>query len=109
MEIDILNDLLTKTVASLFQNREKHISYLSEDDSDNDNSNIFTQETFNNNKYTLDNHNNNKLHSTNGSNHSNINETNPKQNQPSLIDNIINNNINKIWATERNLAQKINT
>ena len=102
MEIDILNDLLTKTVASLFQNREKHISYLSEDDSDNDNSNIFTQETFNNNKYTLDNHNNNKLHSTNGSNHSNINETNPKQNQPSLIDNIINNNINKMKNNENN-------
>ena len=99
MEIDILNDLLTKTVSNLFQNREKHISYLSEDDSDNDNSNIFTQETFNHTKYTLDDHNSCKTHINNNSTHSNINETNPK-NQPSLIDNIITNNINKMKNIE---------
>ena len=103
MEIDILNDLLTKTVASLFQNREKHISYLSEDDSDSDNSNIFIQETSNNTKYTLDERNSNKMHLNNNSAHSNTSETNPKQNQqPSLIDNIINNNINKIKNMENN-------
>ena len=105
MEIDILNDLLTKTVSNLFQNREKHISYLSEDDSDNDYSNIFTQEPSNNSaKSTEEQVNINKQHS----NISNHNIKNDKSNQPSLIDNLINMNINKMINNNENNKQKIN-
>ena len=32
MEVDILNDLLSRTVSNLFQNKSKHMSYVSEDD-----------------------------------------------------------------------------
>jgi hypothetical protein len=45
MEIDILNDLLSRTVSNLFQNKMKHMSYLSEDDGEK--LEIFPQESLN--------------------------------------------------------------
>ena len=32
MEVDILNDILSRTVSSLFSDKLKHMSYVSEDD-----------------------------------------------------------------------------
>ena len=32
MEIDILNDLLNRTISNLFTNKEKHLSYFSAED-----------------------------------------------------------------------------
>ena len=87
MEVDILNDLLSRTVSNLFVNKSKHMSYLSEDDGDKQE--IFPQEVIsknnqNNQKSSLNSHN---------SNHINNNSQNeqPKKN---LIEKIINNNKN---------------
>ena len=98
MEVDILNDLLSRTVSNLFVNKSKHMSYLSEDDGDKQE--IFPQEVIsknnqNNQKSSLNSHN---------SNHINNNSQNeqPKKN---LIEKIINNNKNNIQKNNKQNSQ----
>ena len=96
MEVDILNDLLTRTVSSLFSNKTKHMSYLSEDDG-NKQEEIFPQQepiTHNNQKSSINSHN---------SNHSNNNSNNNQNEQPkkNLIEKIINNNMNNMQKNNK--------
>ena len=92
MEVDILNDLLTRTVSSLFSNKMKHMSYLSEDDG-NKQEEIFPQQepihhiNHNNQKANLNTHNIN--HSNNNNNNNNNQNEQPRKN---IIEKIINNN-----------------
>ena len=86
MEVDILNDLLTRTVSNLFSNKNRHMSYLSEDDGEKQE--IFPQQdiVMNNQKQKSNighnlNHLNNNLNNQNDQ---------PKKN---LIEKIINNYI----------------
>ena len=96
MEVDILNDLLTRTVSNLFSNKMKHMSYLSEDDG-NKQEEIFPQQeplhhsNHNNQKANINTHNIN--HSNNNNNNNNNNNQN-EQPRKNLIEKIINNNIN---------------
>ena len=103
MEVDILNDLLSRTVSNLFVNKSKHMSYLSEDDGDKQE--IFSQEVLNvnNQKSSLNSHNSNHLNN-------NQNEQ-PKKN---LIEKIINNNKNNMQKNSKlnnqnNQNQEINS
>ena len=87
MEVDILNDVLLRTVSNLFLNKNKHISYFSEEDDDKQE--IFPQQPLSKNnsnsiKSSINSHNSNHM------NNNNPNEQ-PKKN---LIEKIINNNIN---------------
>ena len=43
MNLDILNDVLNRTISNLFTNKQKHISYLSYDDDDDYSSDPSTQ------------------------------------------------------------------
>ena len=94
MEVDILNDLLTRTVSNLFSNKMKHMSYLSEDDG-NKQEEIFPQQeplhhsNHNNQKVNVNTHNIN--HSNNNNNNNNNQNEQPRKN---LIEKIINNNMN---------------
>ena len=91
MEIDILNDILSRTVSNLFQNKLKHMSYLSEDEGEK--LEIFPQESLNpslKNNQNLKINSHNSSHSNNSLNNQNQNEQ-PKKN---LIEKIINNNMN---------------
>ena len=100
MEVDILNDLLTRTVSNLFSNKNRHMSYLSEDDGEKQE--IFPQQdiVMNNQKQKANighnlNHLNNNLNNQNDQ---------PKKN---LIEKIINNNIQKNpKQTPNNLNQE---
>ena len=89
MEVDILNDVLLRTVSNLFLNKNKHISYFSEEDDDKQE--IFPQQPLSKNnsnsiKSSISSHN---------SNHMNNNNNNPnEQPKKNLIEKIINNNIN---------------
>ncbi len=94
MEVDILNDILSRTISNLFMNKNKHMSYLSEDDGDVQE--IFHQDIPNLNKLNNQKSNLNSLNLNN--NNVNINEQ-PKIN---LIKKIINNNKNTI---QKNLKQ----
>ena len=90
MEVDILNDVLLRTVSNLFINKNKHISYFSEEDDDKQE--IFPQQNVN-----LNNQNNIKLNITShNSNHVNNNNQNEQQPKKNLIEKIINNNINNM-------------
>ena len=96
MEVDILNDLLTRTVSSLFSNKMKHLSYLSEDD-ENKQEEIFPQQEpiiHNIQKSNFNSHN---------SNHSNNNSNNNQNEQPkiNLIEKIINNNMNNMQKNNK--------
>ena len=94
MEIDILNDLLSRTVSNLFQNKMKHMSYLSEDDGEK--LEIFPQESLNVNlKNNPNSH--NSSHSNNVANNNQNGQ--PKKN---LIEKIINNNMNN---NQKNIKQ----
>ena len=77
MEVDILNDILLRTVSNLFSNKSKHISYFSDDDTIIDKQEIFSQNNPKNEKksYTYNN-----------------NKGEQKQN---IIEKIINNNMQK--------------
>ena len=88
MEVDILNDVLLRTVSNLFMNKNKHVSYFSEEDEDKQE--IFPQQNINKNnqnniKSNINSHNSNHLNNNNNQNEQ------PKKN---LIEKIINNNIN---------------
>ena len=89
MEVDILNDVLLRTVSNLFLNKNKHISYFSEEDDDKQE--IFPQQPLSKN-------NSNSIKSSISSHNSNhmINNNNNPNEQPkkNLIEKIINNNIN---------------
>ena len=96
MEVDILNDLLTRTVSSLFSNKMKHMSYLSEDD-ESKQEEIFPQQEpiiHNIQKSNFNSHN---------SNHSNNNSNNNQNEQPkrNLIEKIINNNMNNMQKNNK--------
>ena len=96
MEVDILNDLLTRTVSSLFSNKMKHLSYLSEDD-ENKQEEIFPQQEpiiHNIQKSNFNSHN---------SSHSNNNSNNNQNEQPkiNLIEKIINNNMNNMQKNNK--------
>ena len=100
MEVDILNDLLTRTVSNLFSNKNRHMSYLSEDDGEKQE--IFPQQdiVMNNQKQ--------KPNMTHNLNHLN-NNLNNQNDQPkkNLIEKIINNNIQKNpKQTPNNLNQE---
>ena len=77
MEVDILNDILLRTVSNLFSNKSRHISYFSDDDTIIDKQEIFSQNNPKNEKksYTYNN-----------------NKGEQKQN---IIEKIINNNMQK--------------
>ena len=88
MEVDILNDVLLRTVSNLFLNKNKHISYFSEEDDDKQE--IFPQQPLSKNnsnsiKSSINSHNSNHMNNNNNPNEQ------PKKN---LIEKIINNNIN---------------
>ena len=90
MEVDILNDVILRTVSNLFLNKNKHLSNFSEEDDDKQE--IFPQKPLNKNnsnsiKSSISSHNSNHM---NNNNNNNPNEQ-PKKN---LIEKIINNNIN---------------
>ena len=93
MEVDILNDLLTRTVSSLFSNKMKHMSYLSEDDG-NKQEEIFPQQE----PIHHINHNNQKANvntcNINHSNNINNNNNQNEQQRKNIIEKIINNNKN---------------
>ena len=105
MEVDILNDLLTRTVSSLFSNKMKHMSYLSEDDG-NKQEEIFPQQepvhhiNHNNQKANLNTHNIN--HSNNNNNNNNNQNEQPRKN---IIEKIINNNMNNKNNKQNNQNQ----
>ena len=88
MEVDILNDLLIRTVSNLFSNKNRHMSYLSEDDGEKQE--IFPQQDIvMNNQKQKPNISHNLNHLNNNLNNQN---DQPKKN---LIEKIINNNIQK--------------
>ena len=89
MEVDILNDILSRTVSNLFSDKIKHMSYVSEDDG-GDKSELSLEEK-NPQKIIK-----NKPESVNNIdiNAKNQNKNEP-QTKPNLIEKLINNNIQK--------------
>ena len=89
MEVDILNDILSRTVSNLFSDKIKHMSYVSEDDG-GDKSELSLEEK-NPQKIIK-----NKPESVNNVdiNTKNQNKNEP-QTKPNLIEKLINNNIQK--------------
>ena len=89
MEVDILNDILSRTVSNLFSDKIKHMSYVSEDDG-GDKSELSLEEK-NPQKIIK-----NKPESINNIdiNAKNQNKNEP-QTKPNLIEKLINNNIQK--------------
>ena len=89
MEVDILNDILSRTVSNLFADKIKHMSYVSEDDG-GDKSELSLEEK-NPQKIIK-----NKPESVNNVdiNTKNQNKNEP-QTKPNLIEKLINNNIQK--------------
>ena len=83
MEVDILNDILSRTISNLFPDKFKHMSFVSEDDG-GEKSELSLEEEVNTQK-NLKNKNENI-------NQKNQNEPQPKKN---LIEKLINNNIQK--------------
>ena len=94
MEVDILNDILSRTVSNLFVNKRKHMSYLSEDDGEKQE--IFPQENLN-----PINQNNQPLNK-NTFNLNNLNNNPNEQPKKNLIEKIINNNKNNV---QKNVKQ----
>ena len=84
MEVDILNDILSRTVSNLFVNKRKHMSYLSEDDGEKQE--IFPQENLN-----IINQINQPLNK-NSFNTNDLNDNQNVQTKKNLIEKIINNN-----------------
>ena len=94
MEVDILNDILSRTVSNLFSDKMKHMSYVSEDDG-GDKPELSLEEI-----NPAKNIKNNKNEIINIKNQNqNINEPQPKKN---LIEKLINNNIQKNNSLKQN-------
>ena len=100
MEVDILNDILSRTVSSLFSDKTKHMSYVSEDDGGDKPE--LTLEEENSQKNIK---NNNKKENININLKNNQNEPQPKKN---LIEKLINNNIQKNNNLKQNNNNNIN-
>ena len=90
MEVDILNDILSRTVSNLFSDKLKHMSYVSEDEGDKPE--LSLEEEANPQKNIIKNKNENI-------NQKNQNESQPKMN---LIEKLINNNIQKNNSKQNN-------
>ena len=95
MEVDILNDILSRTVSNLFVNKRRHMSYLSEDDGEKQD--IFPQENLN-----PINQKNNQPLNKNSFNLNNLNNNPNEQPKKNLIEKIINNNKNN---AQKNVKQ----
>jgi len=95
MEVDILNDLLTRTVSNLFSNKNKHMSYLSEDDGEKQE--IFPQQD----PLNMNNQNLNKNGQHNLNHQNNLNNNPNEQPKKNLIEKIINNNMNNIQKNQK--------
>ena len=94
MEVDILNDILSRTVSNLFSDKMKHMSYVSEDDG-GDKPELSLEEI-----NPAKNIKNNKNEIINIKNQNqNLNEPQPKKN---LIEKLINNNIQKNNSLKQN-------
>ena len=90
MEVDILNDILSRTVSNLFPDKLKHMSFVSEDDG-GEKSELSLDEEVNPQK-------NIKIKNEN-INQKNQNEPQPKKN---LIEKLINNNLQKNNSKQNN-------
>ena len=84
MEVDILNDILTRTISNLFVNKRKHMFYLSEDDGEKQE--IFQEEPLNQINQ------NNQALNKNLHNQNNLNNNQSEQTKKNIIEKIINNN-----------------
>ena len=108
MEVDILNDLLSRTVSNLFQNKSKHMSYVSEDD-DNKSDLFLDEEPIIEQKESKEENqkkNISIIKNNNINNQANQNETNLKKN---LIEKLINNNAALQKNNSKNLKNKENS
>ena len=107
MEVDILNDLLSRTVSNLFQNKSKHMSYVSEDD-DNKSDLFLDEEPIIEQKESKEENQkkNISIKNNNINNQANQNETNLKKN---LIEKLINNNAALQKNNSKNLKNKENS
>ena len=94
MEVDILNDILSRTVSNLFSDKMKHMSYVSEDDG-GDKPELSLEEI---NPAKNIKNNKNEIINTKNQNQ-NLNEPQPKKN---LIEKLINNNIQKNNSLKQN-------
>lgn len=94
MEVDILNDILSRTVSNLFSDKMKHMSYVSEDDG-GDKPELSLEEI--NPQKNLKNNKNEIINIKNQN--QNLNEPQPKKN---LIEKLINNNIQKNNSLKQN-------
>jgi len=94
MEVDILNDILSRTVSNLFSDKIKHMSYVSEDDG-GDKPELSLEEV---NPQKIIKNNKNEIINLKNQNQ-NLNEPQPKKN---LIEKLINNNIQKNNSLKQN-------
>lgn len=94
MEVDILNDILSRTVSNLFSDKLKHLSFVSEDDG-TDKQELSLEEEANLQK--------NIKNKNENINQRNINEPQQKKN---LIEKLINNNIQKNNSKQNNIIEE---
>lgn len=115
MEIDILNDLLNRCVSNLFTNSQMHISFLTDDEEPENQNNyvknnekIFNYNPQKNLTYKQQPGNNNSKQSTMSNQNYFQNFTQKDKNKNTVIENIINNNIqntNNVNYKENNKRQ----